>query len=241
MKLRETLKRIPLLAGIYRSARSKYSIYRLNRKSTEEVFADIHRKNSWGGIESISGPGSDTDQTRQIVEHLPAILRNYDISTMLDLPCGDFNWMKQVDLSNIEYCGADILSDLVNKNAKQYARENIRFEKLDLLRDKLPPVDLILCRDCLIHLSYDDMFQALDNICASGSEYLLTTTFPGSTENRDIATGQGRNINLEAYPFNLPSPLETINEKCTLGNGIYRDKSLGLWRISDIRERLNNA
>lgn len=238
MNLRQTAKRLPLVPSIYRRVRSKYAARRLARKSTEEIFADIHRKNSWGGSESISGPGSDTDQTRQVVQELPRMLGNYQVSSMLDLPCGDFNWMRQVDLSGVTYLGADILDDLIVDNTRRFENETIHFQRLDLLKDDLPSVDLILCRDCLIHLSYDDIFKSLRNICQSGSRLLLTTTFPARAENHDIATGQGRNLNLAISPFKFPQPLELIEEKCTLGNGIYRDKSLGLWAISDIRDCL---
>jgi hypothetical protein len=35
---------------------------------------------------------------------------------MLDAPCGDFNWMKEVDLSAVHYTGGDIVEPLVNSN-----------------------------------------------------------------------------------------------------------------------------
>lgn len=238
MNLRQAAKRVPLLPSIYRRLRSKYVVRRLTHMSTEEIFANIHRENAWGGRESSSGPGSDSDQTERVVAELPQILINYQIGTMLDLPCGDFNWMKRVDLTRVTYLGADILDDLIADNRRRYEAENIHFETLDLLSDGLPSVDLILCRDCLIHLSYEDIVKSLRNICASGSRLLLTTTFPGLIQNKDIATGQGRNLNLEIAPFYLPPPLELLKEECTLGNGIYRDKSLGLWDISDIRNKL---
>jgi hypothetical protein len=46
----------------------------------------------------------------------------------------------------------------------------------DLTRDPLPKVDLVLCRDCLVHLSFDDIYESLDNLRRSGSMLLLTTT-----------------------------------------------------------------
>ena len=36
---------------------------------------------------------------------------------------------------------------------------------------------MILCRDCLVHLTFDDARAALQNLRRSGSKYLLTTTF----------------------------------------------------------------
>ena len=158
---------------------------------------------------------------------------------MLDIPCGDFNWMKDVNLGDINYTGAEIVNDLINNNIKQYGRDGVRFQKLNLIKDELPKVDLVFSRDCLVHFSFEDIFSALDNLCNnSKSEYFLTTTFTGRTENHDIVTGQWRPLNLELAPFMLPSPLRIIEEGCTENDGNYADKALGLWKIADIRESL---
>ena len=93
---------------------------------------------------------------------------------------------------------------------------------------------MILCRDCLVHLSYDDIFRALRNIKASGSTYLLATTFVSRVTNFDCKTGSWRVLNLEKPPFLFPSPLRLVTENCTENGGIYADKSLALWRLNDI-------
>lgn len=105
---------------------------------------------------------------------------------------------------------------------------------MDLIGDKLPKVDLVLCRDCLVHFSFDDVFAALRNIVSSGSTYLLTTTFPEREANDDIRTGSWRPLNLERAPFHMPAPLRILNEGCTENGGIYHDKSLAFWRIAEI-------
>jgi hypothetical protein len=68
---------------------------------------------------------------------------------------------------------------------------------------------------------------------------LLTTTFTEHPQNQDILTGQWREINLELEPFSLPKPLLPVNEECTEADGKYADKSLGLWRISEINKILS--
>jgi hypothetical protein len=162
-----------------------------------------------------------------------------DVGTMLDLPCGDFFWMRHVPMDAIRYIGADILPELIQRNNDLYGRPNVTFRRIDLLQDRLPKVDLILCRDCLVHFSYRDVAAALRNICDSGSTYLLTTTFTERRRNHDIATGQFRPLNLEVQPLSLPAPILSINEGCTEWDGLYRDKSLGLWQVCDIRARLD--
>jgi SAM-dependent methyltransferase len=233
-QLKEIAKRIPGLRSTYH----KCAGLALGLKSTEEVFSEIYAANKFRGRESASGPGSGINETRVIISELPKVFAKFDCRTILDLPCGDFHWMKHVDLTGMEYIGADIVTALVESNQRKYAKANIRFHKLDLIKDELPRVDLILCRDCLVHLSFKDAFRALHNVCASDSDYFLSTTFTRRRHNRDIATGQWRAVNLEAAPFNLPPPLKMINEETTEGGEANRDKSLGLWKVADLRQAL---
>jgi hypothetical protein len=207
-------------------------------KNTEHVFTEIYRNNGFCGTSSVSGTGSDTRQTRIVISELPALFKDLAISTVLDIPCGDFHWMKDVELHGIRYTGADIVKELIASNRAQYERDGIRFQFLDLIKDKLPRADLIFCRDCLVHLSNRETFLALCNICDSQSGYLLTTTFTGRKVNFDIVTGQWRPLNLQVAPFLFLEPLRVINEQCSEGGGVYGDKSLGLWRINDIRDHL---
>ena len=232
-KLKTAIKRVPGTQSLY----FKLSGLRLPR-SVEDVFRTAITENKWGFNDSVSGGGSDLRQTQAIRERLPTLWSDFDIGAILDLPCGDFYWMQQVPMDDIRYIGADILSELVEQNNQLYGRPNVAFRKLNLLEDALPKVDLILCRDCLVHFSYRHIEAALRNICDSGSIYLLTTTFPARRKNHDIATGQFRPINLQARPLSLPVPILMINEGCTERDGSYQDKSLGLWRVSDVRARL---
>lgn len=235
-RFRELFKKIPILPAIYRFMREKY---RMRKKSTEGVFTEIYEQNLWRGKDSVSGTGSDLNQTRNIVTLLPKIFRDFEINTMLDIPCGDFNWMNTVDLDGVDYLGADIVNNLVKENSDKYRTKGVQFRKLDLISSVLPKVDLIFCRDCLVHLSSNKVLQVLENICRSESDYFLTTTFTDREINEDIQTGDWRVLNLEREPFSLPPPLTVFNEGCTEYGGAYPDKSLALWRISDIKNRLS--
>jgi len=236
-KPREIARKIPVIPFVYRALRDRYARYQQS-KSMEDVFTKIYRSNAFGGKDSVSGAGSDVHQTRIIARELPALFHDLNISTLLDIPCGDFHWMKSVDLHNIDYTGADIVKEIIQTNKEKHARDGVRFRYLNLIKDKLPKVDLVFCRDCLVHFSFADIFLAMDNICSSQSEYLLTTTFTGRKDNIDIVTGQWGALNLELVPFALLKPLTIINEGCTYGGGAYEDKSLGLWKMADIRESL---
>ncbi|OLB74954.1 MAG: hypothetical protein AUI14_22280 [Actinobacteria bacterium 13_2_20CM_2_71_6] len=204
---------------------------------TEEIFTYIYRANLWGSPESESGVGSELAATAVLRAELPRLLRRYGVRSLLDLPCGDFGWLSQVDLSGIDYTGADIVPDIVVRNTERYRAPNRRFVRLNLNRDPLPRADLVLCRDCLVHLRYAQIFAAFANLRRSGSTYLLATTFVELDANAEIDTGDWRPLNLCLPPFALPKPLAVIVEDCTEIGGAYADKALGLWRIADLPSR----
>jgi SAM-dependent methyltransferase len=200
------------------------------------VFRDIYRRHHWSGSASPSGAGAAPDQTAELRRSLPPLLGELGIRTMLDLPCGDYSWMRQVDLPLQRYIGADLLPELIEALAANFGDAGHEFRVVDLTRDPLPAADLVLCRDCLVHLSYDDIRRALRNLVTSRIPWLLTTTFPGGGPNEDIVTGDWRVLDLQAAPFHLPPPARILNEGCTEAGGAFADKSLGLWSTDQLRD-----
>jgi hypothetical protein len=206
-------------------------------KSRAERFQQIFEENAWGNAESVSGEGSNLERTRAVRAALPGLLARHNVRSILDAPCGDFYWMKEVALGDIDYIGADIVPEIIERDVEWYAGPKRRFVLSDLVSDPLPAADLILCRDCLVHLPYSETWKALENFTRSGATWLLTTTFTGPRENHDIALGDWRAINLERPPYNLPRPVEVINEESDEVDeelGAFPDKSLGLWRLADL-------
>ena len=206
---------------------------RLMALDTDQVFNHIYTKNKWGDGDSRSGKGSNLLITTELRKRLPEVFNSYKISSMLDIPCGDFFWMKEVDLTGIKYIGADIVDDLAKQNS-QFASDSVSFQTLDLTKDPLPKVDLIFVRDCLVHLSEELVMAAFENIKSSGIKYILTTDFPDTPTNRNIVTGQWREINLALPPYNLPNPIDEILEREDRYGGRYPDKRMGLWKVSDL-------
>jgi hypothetical protein len=199
------------------------------------AFEHIHRSRLWTGSESVSGEGAGAAQTSRLATELPVLLREIGTRTLLDLPCGDYGWMKDVDLPVERYIGGDIVPALIAENQARHADERHVFLVLDLTRDTLPAADLLLCRDALVHLSFTDIGAAVANVRHSGIPFLLATTFPDHPENEDILTGDWRLLNLQRAPFRWPAPLRLLNEGCTEGGGRFADKSLGLWAVADLR------
>jgi hypothetical protein len=197
----------------------------------EEVFKRIYEDRIWGSI-SEKAPY----KRKPFIEDLTKLINDYSIQSILDIPCGYFRWMKDVtDLVNLPYTGADIVETIVNKN-KEFFGDS--FLHLDIVKDKLPEADLLICRDCLVHFPYEDISKALRNIRKQPIKYLLTTTFTDRITAHDIKLGEWRPINLEKEPFNLPSPISIINEQCMEGDGAFQDKSLALWSIEQLKETI---
>lgn len=212
----------------------KHFSYRI--KSRKQKFTEIYKKCGFSGEEfPMSGIGSSLDQTEQLRQRLPLLFGEYGITSFVDASCGDFAWMEHVNLEGVQYHGFDIVRSVIEKNRLHYGRNNIQFDELDIVKQVHLRADLILCRDCLVHLSNRDALRALANFKKSGSTYLLTTTFADRSENADLVSGRGwRSINLERPPFNLPRPLTLIVEECTEADGQFSDKSLGLWLVKDL-------
>ena len=194
----------------------------------KEIFTDIYKHNKWHGTESVSGSGSTINATRFLVPKLEQLFRDLKVKTFLDAPCGDCNWIRKVDLSEQEYIGADIVKDLIAKNTKNPLQNahSSRFIVADITKDVLPKVDLILCRDCLVHLSLAAIRDALRCFRASKSKYLLTTSFIHIHSNINIPTGKWRPLNLGASPFKM-KPLKILYENYS----IQTDKVLYLFKL----------
>jgi SAM-dependent methyltransferase len=203
-------------------------------RDARETFRLAHRTHHWRGV-SRSGPGSDSVQTARIAAALPELCARLGVERMLDLPCGDFSWMAGVDLPGITYVGADIVPEVVAANVERYAGPGRSFLELDVVRSRLPAADLMLCRDCLVHLSLDDALSAVGNVARSDIHFLLATTFPAEPDNLDITTGDWRPLDLTKPPFAFPPPTELLNEGCTENGGAFADKSLGLWPVAALR------
>lgn len=202
--------------------------------SIESIFTGIYRKNAWRNSESRSGSGSTVAATEALRLALPEFVARFGIKSFLDLPCGDWNWMRHVELG-CQYIGADIVQEVVVDNQQKYGGQ---FIQLDLLVSDLPKVDVIFCRDCLVHFAPADVRQAIENMQRSGSTYLLTTTFPDHVVNQIIATGQWTPYNLQVEPFNFPEPLTIINEHYFLDFPYNTDKSLGLWSLKALTQEV---
>ena len=196
-----------------------------------QTFTAIYESHFWVDDESRSGGGSNLYATEKIRKAIPGLFRKYGVRSVVDIPCGDFFWFKEMKLDLDRYMGGDIVAPLIASVAEKYTSTTHTFRIMDLTKDPLPDYDLILVRDCFIHLSFESIFASLRNIAGSRIRYLLTTHSADVTSNMDIAAGSARGLNLCAAPFNFPAPLDLIDD---YAKGLAQ-RQLGLWRIDDLR------
>ena len=176
-------------------------------KTAEERFTQIYKRNLWGSEDSASGTGSTLEHTKVLREELVKLFELYGIQTIFDAPCGDFHWMKNViSNSNVKYIGADIVKPMINHLKTNETTSRTQFYHLDLTKAHYPKADLMLCRDCLFHLSFKDTLAVLERFIDSEIQFLLTTSHTSETvsQNNDIATGDFRHINLLEQPYCFP-------------------------------------
>lgn len=195
---------------------------------------------------SWDGPGSSLDCTDNLFRVLPGLLHRLNVSMMLDVGCGDWNWMRLVDLTGIEYTGWDVDPGRIARCRARVAigdytsvdRPNVMFEEQNILTvDELYAYDLILCRDLLAHLPTGHISAVLQKFQMSGSEWLLASTYPGAdnefTYNPSQYAWNGymeHPVDLEAEPYNLEK-IEAIPEVSGPGGVLTVPHELGLFLI----------
>jgi hypothetical protein len=90
-------------------------------------------------------------------------------------------------LLDASYAGIDIVPPLIAANVIRVERGELagRFLTTDITKDALPSANVILCRDCLVHLSFENIGRVIKRFRASGARWMPATTFP---DGRSITT-----------------------------------------------------
>jgi 2-polyprenyl-3-methyl-5-hydroxy-6-metoxy-1,4-benzoquinol methylase len=193
--------------------------------SVEARFQEIYDRGLWSaeeGQESLSGSGSSRAATKGLITALTSGMSVLGCETLLDVGCGDWNWMQHETLP-IDYLGIDVVESVIARNQQQFASPRVRFEVCNAISEPLPVVDMVLCREVLFHLSFADARRMLLNI-AKSANYLCATTDIDIRFNSDIPTGDFRPFNLLRPPFRLPQPQALIPD-----NAVRAGRFLGVW------------
>ncbi|MEX3016639.1 class I SAM-dependent methyltransferase [Gymnodinialimonas hymeniacidonis] len=195
---------------------------------------DVFEKKTWADEDKgkpRSGSGSTVRRTRRLRRALPGLFQDLGVKTFLDAPCGDWTWMAAVDLTGIKYIGGDISKELVDEVKAAHGGTGRRFMHLDLATDKLPKCDLIMVRECLIHLTDDFRWKVIENIHKAKIPHLLLTVDLVNENVPLTENGQHANFNPMLAPFNFPKPERHIPESHDqLDLDDLTDASVGPWK-----------
>ena len=225
-----------------RRAFAKIKAIAASDRPSSEKFTRIYKQKLWLRVnptinsdKSLSGQGSTLESTAVFRQELERFLLQVDARRLLDVPCGDFNWMKSVKFPpGLEYIGGDIVPSLVARLNKIHGRlDNTSpriFRVFDLTTEPFDAADVWLCKDCVQHLSNKDIISALRNFGASSVKYALISNHTDIEENLDIPTGAFRHVDLTLPPFNLPRPLAKLSDVPVDRESRY----IGVWKREDV-------
>lgn len=173
-----------------------------------EVFSDVYANGAWvvtADQDSMSGHGSTTAATSALLQHLSSFLADVGCRKLVDIGCGDFNWMRNLT-GDFDYLGIDVVPEVTKANNAKYANDRRKFICMDATSSPIPTGDVAICREVLFHLSFRDGLQLLRNLRAAGFKYVMLTSDKSIWFNSDIRNGDYRRINLMRAPFRLPLP-----------------------------------
>ena len=194
-----------------------------NSELKKKVFTSIYKSNHWvqngkllpQEFVSVSGHGSNvgTNQYAQLVKNFKKIIKNYEINSILDMPCGDFLWIKEIiEKKNIDYLGIDIVEELIKNNNLRYKNEKINFQTYDIVNfETNKKFDLVLIRDLFLHIKNNDIIKILNNLKLMNIRYVAINSY-NNEENDEVVIGQHRKVNLLIKPFNLKKPIHSFKD-----------------------------
>jgi len=185
------------------------------------VFTSIYEKHLWGGArdEYNSGSGSNEFHASHYANVVKKLIKEKDITTVVDLGCGNFLLGKALRMNGVRYIGIDIVDGLIKRNQETYGDDRTSFLCLDIISDQLPDGDICLIRQVLQHLSNSQIASVLQK--TRKYRYVLITEhypapFVKSRPNLDKPHGPDTRIcddsavYLDQPPFNVKSESITL-------------------------------
>lgn len=189
--------------------------------------------------------GSTVENTAGARAALKAVLEEYSLNSLLDVPCGAMAWMPlflaelEASRPGFRYMGLDIARSVVEGNQQRFGSgaTNWTFAVHNLADPSTPlpaGYDLLLTRDALQHLACPLVVDCLHNIAQSSVKFALIGSYNGN-DNRHIQTGDVFMINLRKPPYSL-EPMAVFREG-KIPNIPDPEKLLLLYNVSSLAGR----
>ena len=197
-----------------------------------------------------SGSGSTVSTTGTVRRFLEETVRNFELGGVVDVPCGDLNWMVHVDgFHELQYFGGDVSSVVIEDHQEAFKdAENTNFGLVDIVASDLYSQNsairgifdrrdvngvVVVVRQLMQHLSRVECLQVLLNFKELASKtqtpvYVMLTTYlrGNGNEDEEYLLATGHKINLFKYPFCVKDPISMVYD------GVP-DMFLGLWKVEE--------
>ena len=167
-------------------------------------FERIYNTNYWGG----SGGGSKIATTEIFIKFLEDFIIKYNVKSVSDIGCGDWEFSQYINWDDLTYKGYDIVERVIQSNNKKFAKPNIEFK---LLNDysKISSSDLLICKDVLQHLNHKEVNKLIKIVFPKFKNILLTNDVSNNSSesdseyNKDLIPGEWNWFDIRKKPYLL--------------------------------------
>jgi SAM-dependent methyltransferase len=184
---------------------SYFAINAVNQRLLTDTFNRIYAEGTWGknvAGKGTSGTGSTLEITREYRAYVEDFMKKHSVKSVVDAGCGDWSFSSAMDWGDASYLGVDIASDVIAAVRKKHEKGKITFRVGDIA-DELPAAELLISKDVLQHLSNELVHKFIRNNLRKGKYKWVILTNDRGSENRDVASGGYRAIDLAAPPFEV--------------------------------------
>jgi|10_taG_2_1085330.scaffolds.fasta_scaffold01477_3 2-polyprenyl-3-methyl-5-hydroxy-6-metoxy-1,4-benzoquinol methylase len=112
-----------------------------------------------------SGPGSLLECNTELIEWLKNFITANNASSILDIGCGDLQWIVQV-LDGMTYKGVDWVTSIINTNKQNHP--TFTFSTENIMSDNFQPeyADILICKDVLQHMRLlsNDLINKIEQV-----------------------------------------------------------------------------
>ncbi len=179
------------------------------------VFSEIYKTSFWG---NGSGDGSEFKYCIPYINFLHKFFNDFNVNTIVDLGCGDWQFSKEINFKGKKYLGIDVAEEVIQTNKKLFSSKDIQFSLLGKYED-IPDSDLLLCKDMMQHLSINENKKIIKDVFPK-FKYIISTNcvsprskfgdflykaigkYDTKRLNKDILNGDFTLFNITKPPYN---------------------------------------
>lgn len=180
----------------------------------EKAFQTIFNDKSWGtnlDNRPSSGPASWIRMAQPFSDWLfGEFLVQNNIQRIVDIGCGDWQYMREMDLSEYSYIGVDCVKDIVTYNNRKFGKQNVEFIHNDGSNaDNLPTGDVYVVKDVMQHWTNIYVVNFLKKVIAQKKcrFIVVVNDYQQETETQDVKhLGDTRPLNSQLNPLKQFDP-----------------------------------